>query len=189
MLEAAASQSQAFHLHVAYSRPEQADVVGRDYHHACRVDVDLLRNTLPHGRHQFYICGPSAMMESLVPALAQWGVPSEDIHFEAFGPASVRLPGVGPAKGLAAVSAPAEIRFQRSARSLVWDGSHANLLDFAEQHGIRVDSGCRSGCCGSCVTGVRSGTVVYDNPPDFDLAAGKCLLCVGRPAGALVLEA
>jgi len=49
------------------------------------VDVELLRRTLPHGRHQFYVCGPAAMMQALVPALAEWGVPVGDIHFEALG--------------------------------------------------------------------------------------------------------
>ena len=64
---------------------------GRDFQHAGHVDIDLLRRTLPHGRHQFYVCGPAPMMESLVPALAAVGRAQADIHFEAFGPASVRL--------------------------------------------------------------------------------------------------
>jgi ferredoxin len=51
------------------------------------------------------------------------------------------------------------------------------------------DSGCRSGSCGSCETRLVSGTVHYANPPDHDIAPGHCLLCVGTPASALVLEA
>lgn len=175
------------HLNVVYSRPGPSDAAGQDYQHVGHVDLDLLRRTLPHGQHQFYVCGPAPMMESLVPALAQWGVPTQDIHFEAFGPASVRLPGTAPVAA-AAVSA-IEVHFRRSGRTLVWSGQDANLLDFAERHGVAVDSGCRSGGCGSCQTRVVGGVVHYVNQPDHDVAPGYCLLCVGTPMSALELEA
>jgi ferredoxin-NADP reductase len=178
-----------FKLTVAYSRPGPDDLAGTDFQHAGHVDVDLLRHTLPHGRHQFYVCGPPAMMQTLVPALAEWGVPREDLHFEAFGPASVKFSGATTDMVAAAPSAPVEVRFARSGRTLAWNGQDANLLDFAERHGVPVNSGCRSGGCGTCETRVASGTVDYDNPPDHDIAPGHCLLCVGRPASALVLEA
>ena len=185
-LQALAQAHPHFHLHRVFSRPGQDDVQGRDFEHAGRVDVDLLKRTLPHGRHQFYVCGPPAMMETLVPALAVWGVPTPDIHFEAFGPASVRLPGeASPAP----VTTELAVGFRRSGRSLVWTGEDANLLDFAERHSVAVESGCRSGGCGSCQTRLVSGTVRYDHAPDFDIAPGHCLLCVGTPTSAVVLEA
>ena len=186
-LQALAAEHPQLSLHVAYSRPGEADHQGVDYQHAGRVDLALLQQTLPHGRHAFYLCGPGAMMETLVPALQGWGVPEADIHFEAFGPASLRKPGVSVPPSAAADEV--AIRFERSGRSLAWDGQDASLLDFAERHGVAVESGCRSGGCGSCQTRLLSGTVVYDRAPDHDVAAGHCLLCVGRPATALVLEA
>lgn len=182
--EMAASHPQ-FTLTVVYSRPLPDDAVGKDFQHIGHVDVGLLKRMLPHGRHQFYVCGPAAMMQTLVPALAEWGVPREDLHFEAFGPASVKLPGTDTDAEVAAV----EIRFNRSGRTLVWDGQDASLLEFAERHGVAVDSGCRSGGCGSCETRLSSGTVRYPSPPDHDIAPGRCLLCVGRPSSDLVLEA
>ncbi|MFO1286680.1 MAG: 2Fe-2S iron-sulfur cluster-binding protein [Rubrivivax sp.] len=193
-LEALAAAHPLLRLHVVYSRPLAADVAGRDYQQRGHVDVELLRRTLPHGRHQFYVCGPPAMMGSLVPALAEWGVPLADLHYEAFGPASVRLAGAAPASASTSASAsdPAAgvaVRFRRSARTVTWDGRDATLLDFAERHGIAVESGCRSGGCGSCETRVLEGSVQYERAPDHDVAAGHCLLCVGRPAEALVLEA
>jgi uncharacterized protein len=126
-------------------------------------------------------------MQSLVPALAAWGVPEADLHFEAFGPASVRLPSAAPA--MTGTGAEVEIRFQRSGRTLAWDGQDQNLLDFAERQGVAVESGCRSGGCGSCETQLLSGTVAYAQTPDHDIAPGHCLLCVGRPTSALVLSA
>lgn len=186
-LQELAATHPSLRLHVAYSRPEPEDEAGRDYQHRGHVDVDLLRRTLPHGRHRFYVCGPPAMMQTLVPALAEWGVPGADIHYEAFGPASVRLPGAAAAP--AEAPAEVEVQFRRSGRTLQWDGSDASLLDFAERHGIAVESGCRSGGCGSCETRMLEGSVQYEHAPDHDVAAGHCLLCVGRPATALVLEA
>jgi uncharacterized protein len=189
LLDELARSNPGFRLNVVYSRPDPGDTLGIDYQYAGHVDVDLLRRTLPHGRHQFYICGPSPMMETLVPALAEWGVPRQDIHYEAFGPASVRLPGAEPSAESSARAAPVEVRFQRSGRTLEWDGQDANLLDFAERHGVRVDSGCRAGGCGTCETKLVSGGVHYAGPPDHDTAPGHCLLCVGKPTSALVLEA
>jgi ferredoxin-NADP reductase len=186
-LEQLAASHPALQLHVVYSRPLATDLAGRDYQHAGHVDVELLRRTLPHARHQFYVCGPPAMMQTLVPALAEWGAPVADIHYEAFGPASVKLPGASvPA---APVAAGVEVKFQRSGRTLAWDGQDASLLDFAERHGIEVESGCRSGGCGSCETRLVEGSVQYEHTPDHDVAAGHCLLCVARPATSLVLEA
>lgn len=187
VLQEAAAAHPALKLHLVYSRPAAADVLGRDYQHAGHVDVELLRRTLPHGRHQFYLCGPPAMMQTLVPALAEWGVPAADLHYEAFGPASVKMPGVEVA-ALPEVSG-VEVKFQRSGRTLSWDAKDASLLDFAERHGIAVESGCRSGGCGSCETRLLDGSVAYEHTPDHDVAQGHCLLCVGRPTTALVLEA
>lgn len=94
-LQALAESHPAFELNVVYSRPGPEDVQGHDFQHVGHIDVALLRRSLPHGRHQFYVCGPPPMMQSLVPALRAWGVNEADIHFEAFGPATVRP--VGPA--------------------------------------------------------------------------------------------
>jgi ferredoxin len=82
-----------------------------------------------------------------------------------------------------------EVQFKRSGRTLTWDGNDANLLDFAERHGVAVESGCRSGSCGSCETRQLAGAVDYAQRPDCDPTPGHCLLCVGRPASALVLDA
>jgi ferredoxin-NADP reductase len=186
-LEDMADRLPHIQLYMVYSKPLPEDREGADFQHQGHVDLALLQRTLPRGEQQFYLCGPSAMMESLVPALAQWGVAARDIHFEAFGPASVRLPTEASAS--AEVALPVAVNFRRSGRTLEWQGKHASLLDFAEAHGIQVESGCRSGSCGSCVSSIISGTVDYASAPDFNLAPGQCLLCVGKPRDALTLDA
>lgn len=174
-----------FHLHVIYSRPEPDDLLGRDFHHGGHVDIELLQRCLPQGRHQFYVCGPAPMLANLVPALATWGLRPEDIRHEAFGPASLRSGG----EDKQALAAPIDVQFRRSGRTLSWDGRDATLLDFAERHGILVESGCRSGNCGSCETKLVSGSVRYESAPDLEIKPGACLLCIGIPQSELVLEA
>ena len=154
LLEDMAGKWPQFTLHVVYSNPQPEDKHPQDYQHTGHVNLDLLRRTLPHGPHQFYICGPTAMLESLAPALVQWGVAAADVHFEAFGPASVRLPSQ-EAKERAPLSVePLPIHFARSARSLPWNTKYSNLLDFAEAHGIQIESGCRSGSFESAGAGM-----------------------------------
>jgi ferredoxin-NADP reductase len=187
-LELLAQSHPAFKLNVVYCDPSRTDVKGRDYHHSGYIDLALLRDNLPHGQHQFYVCGPPPMMQSLVPALREWGVQEADIHFEAFGPASVRPLASATNEPSDSSAVALDIRFNRSGRTLVWDGQDNNLLDFAERQGVSVESGCRSGSCGSCETKLISGAVTYAEKPDYDIADGHCLLCVGKPQTPLVLE-
>jgi hypothetical protein len=186
VLESLAASHPGFRLHVVYSQPTRDDLKGQDFEHEGLIDVDLLRRTLPARRHKSYVCGPPPMMASLLPALEAWGIPGDDIHHEAFGPASSRaavsVPGPPGAE-------PIEVRFRRSGRTLVWQGEDANLLDFAERHGLVVESGCRAGGCGSCEVRVLAGAVRYAQKPDHDIAPGHCLLCIGTPASALEIEA
>lgn len=189
VLQDLAARHPHFTLNVVYSQPGPDDLLGRDHHHAGHISVDLLRRSLPHGRHQFYVCGSPPMMQSVVPALREWGVQADDIHFEAFGPATVRPAVPLSNEPLARTAAALEVRFSRSGRTLAWDGTDANLLDFAERHALALDSGCRSGSCGACQTRLLSGVVTYADKPDHDIAQGHCLPCVGQPQSALVLEA
>lgn len=175
-----------FQLTIVQSAPLPLEAKGDRYHAIGFIDVALLRSVLPHGEHHFYVCGPPPMMASLVPALRAWGVASDAVRYEAFGPASIEsAEDVAPTP----LATPLEIRFTRSGRTLSWTGEETNLLDFAERNGVAVLSGCRSGSCGSCDTAVTSGEVRYPQPPSFDVATGHCLLCVGAPVGDLVLNA
>jgi ferredoxin len=69
------------------------------------------------------------------------------------------------------------------------NGRDASLLDFAERHGVPIETGCRSGSCGCRETKLVSGLVRYAQKPDHDISAGSCLLCVGAPASSLLLDA
>jgi ferredoxin len=81
------------------------------------------------------------------------------------------------------------VNFAKSGRQVAWQAGTANLLEFAEAHGISINSGCRAGGCGSCQTRIASGEVSYLQAPDFDPEPGTCLLCVCTPKTDVTLEA
>lgn len=184
-----AAQHSNVHLVACYSDPLPDEKAEEDYNFSERVSVDLFKRVLEVNNFDFYICGPPPMMESLTKGLSQWGVPDERIHFEAFGPASVKK--VAKAEpGQAAQASSVEVNFVRSNKTVPWTSATGSLLELAEAHGIRIDSGCRAGSCGTCVTAVRDGQVDYPSgKPDFDIEKGSCLACVAVPRSALSLDA
>ncbi|WP_303907657.1 2Fe-2S iron-sulfur cluster-binding protein [Thiohalomonas denitrificans] len=184
-LEELAANHPNLHLLVSYSRPGEQDIAGPYRRHG-RVGIDLLRITLPRQVETFYVCGPPALMESLVPDLEAWGIPPDQIHYETFGPASVKR------RQRPAVTAPGEpftVTFANSGKHLAWDPNAGSLLEFAEANGIEVNSGCRSGACGGCQTAVKEGDLDYLQPPEADVEPGTCLLCISTPKGDLTLSA
>jgi ferredoxin-NADP reductase len=189
--EALAAAHSNLHLRFCYSNPLPAEEAGRDFHCGARIDVGLLRMELALKPYEFYICGPTPMMETLVPALGDWGVPDARIHFEAFGPASIKRRQVadGPASGASDSAEGVMVTFSKSNKQLLWSPFAGSLLDFAEANGIEVNSGCRAGGCGSCETTIRAGEVAYRQAPDYDPEPGRCLLCMCTPKTSLTLEA
>jgi ferredoxin len=82
---------------------------------------------------------------------------------------------------------PLTINFAKSGKQLSCEPGNGNLLDFAESHGIVVNSGCRAGGCGSCQTTIIQGEVRYPQAPDFDPEPGTCLMCMATPHTDLTL--
>lgn len=185
--ELAASDAN-LHCDISYSRPTPADQLERDYHHRGHVDVARLREVLPSSNFHFYVCGPPPMMESLVPALLQWGVPESHVHHEAFGPASVQ--GLSRTTNAASLgTAACSVEFSVSAKKLSWSGEQASLLELAEISGLTLESGCRAGNCGQCVIKVLEGAFCHVKQPGLAVGENECLACVAVPQSDLVLEA
>ncbi len=185
-LEAVANENENVRLNVCYSKPDPADVEGHDYHYKERVSVDLLKRILPSNNYDFFICAPPAMVKALREDLAAWGVPKDKIHFEAFGPETVKKCKVeskieeGPV---------VDVTFAKSAKTVHWNPKMNCLLDFAEENGITMESGCRGGNCGSCITAIKGGKVTYISEPGTDPEAGSCLTCISVPKENLILDA
>ena len=188
-LEKLAAENENIHLHVCYSKPGEKDVKGRDFHHEGRVGIELLKELLPSSNFEYYLCGNGAFMKSITDGLEAWGVPDKDVYFEAFGPATVKKKTAAPTAEETAHLAKINVTFSRSGKTVRWEPSAGNILEFAGAQGVKIDSGCCAGGCGSCVVAIKSGNVDYLKKPDAEPEAGTCLTCVCRPKNDLVLDA
>lgn len=182
-----------FHLRVLYSDPADGESPGDEYHHDGYLSLDLIRDAVRVCNFEFYVCGPPPMMQAVIPALQEWGVEEHRIHTEAFGPATIQKPSGdppstdsdSPVNGQKACM----VRFSRSDRSLPWDRRCGSLLEFALNHGVDIDSGCRAGSCGSCEVAIRDGRIRSVAEPSADCEDGSCLACVSVPDGSVELDA
>jgi hypothetical protein len=184
-----AAENENIHLHVCYSRPAADEVKGRDYQHEGRVSIELLKELLPASNFEYYLCGNGAFMKSITDGLEAWGVPDEQVHFEAFGPATVKKKVTPPTASETVHLAKLEVSFSRSGKTLRWEPAAGNLLDFARSNGVKIDSGCCAGSCGSCAVAIKSGGVEYLTKPSSEPETGTCLTCVCRPQSNLVIDA
>jgi ferredoxin-NADP reductase len=186
-----AAENKGVRVHTFYSKPLATDVKGRDYHHEGRVTVSKFKELLPSNNYEYFLCGPGSFMESITEDLRLWGVPDEWVHFEAFGPSSVKRAAKPEAK--VAVTFPPsgglEVSFARSGKKVMWQGGGRSLLELAEEASIKIDAGCRAGNCGSCVVAIKSGSVEYIGAHGADVEVGSCLACICRPATPLVVDA
>jgi uncharacterized protein len=185
-LEMMARENENVNLKVFYSAPAETDVITEDYHVKGRVNVENIKTILPSNNYDFYICAPPPMVKDLRTDLAGWGVLKKNIHFEAFGPATVKK--CKDNSGTESV-AKINIEFQKSGKKLVWDSKSASLLDFAEANGIPIDSGCRAGNCGTCLTAIKTGTVDLVGEPGSEPESGSCLACISIPKEHMILDA
>ncbi|OUL78626.1 pyridoxamine 5'-phosphate oxidase family protein [Paraburkholderia hospita] len=148
-----------------------------------RVDIAALKRALPFDDYDFYLCGPEQFMRDLYEGLRALNIADERIRFEAFGPASVKrtLTLAEPVAEEKSEAGGAQVTFARSQRTVQWLPKHGSLLDLAEKHGIKAQSSCRSGMCGTCSTKVLSGQVAYDGEIEAEVADGCALICMAHP--------
>lgn len=186
-LEALSRANDNVHLCVCYSQPTKYCIEGIDFDHVGYVSVELMRRLLKSNGYEFYLCGPPPMMTALYQQLKAWGVPEQRIRHEAFGPTTV--------KRLTEPQDPADLKqeinvtFTKTEKSVPWNPETGSLLDFAEDHGVSIDYGCRAGNCGTCLTAIQSGEVEYLGTPGEMPEQGSCLVCLSIPKSDLKLDA
>ncbi len=165
-----------FKLHLCYSRPLPED---EDYQHRGRVNIELLRSTLPSCDYHYYLCGSVEMMQGLSRDLKDWGVADEAIYFESFGTSKPVIEETGETHS---------VFFRKSNKLLLWSAKEGSLLDLAEKNDIPIESACRSGQCGMCQTKVEKGEFEYLSEPAAAADDGHCLSCVSIPKGELAID-
>ena len=176
------------------------------------ITKEFIARAVPEiARRRIHLCGPPPMMEAVKAALAELGVPKEQVKMEAFGPARgiapgtpaplpPQAPGPAPVPGstvpAAMVSAPpriatAEVRFTKSGKigPLAPDQS---VLEAAEAIGVPIDYSCRVGICGTCKVPLLKGEVtmeVEEGLPPEEKARGVILACQAKSVGNLEVDA
>ncbi|MFN2376474.1 MAG: 2Fe-2S iron-sulfur cluster-binding protein [Candidatus Binatia bacterium] len=129
---------------------------------------------------EWYVCGPLPMMDSVVAALQEQGIPADRVHLERFQYAATTT--------LALPAAPAALVFGRSGKAVA-AGVGTTILEAAEQAGIALPSSCRMGGCGACKVKVV-GRVVAAEPnclTEGERADGYALACCSYGDGRVEL--
>jgi len=170
-----------YHLLLSQPHPEWS---GRRGH----VSREFIEDTVKDlASPDFFVCGPPAFMEASRSILTGLGVKPERIMQESFGsaaPKSTQPDSVATQPGVL-------VEFVRSGKTCLVRSGHT-LLEAAEEHGIGIPSSCRQGQCGTCKTKLLEGSVQMDAEEGLDpdsKAQGFVLTCVGRPDGAVKLDA
>ncbi len=181
------------HTHIRYSKPLATDVAGRDYDDQGHVDIELIDHLLPDNDCDFYLCGPTPFMKSLIDGLLAWGVPAFRIRYELFGPASLlgNRGSVARPKRMAEASqccGEIEVTFSKSGVAASWNPSLESILDLAEANGLSPDYSCRSGICRTCMCVLEQGEVEYVMEPLEPPDEGSVLICCSKPRTNVVVE-
>jgi ferredoxin-NADP reductase len=179
-------------MHVLYEIPRPQDALGIDYDRVGRIDGALLLDLLPSLDMEYYICGPSAMMNAVSETLMNGGVLRERIKTESFGSSSLAFRSALAAEEAdtnTATSPKLTVTFAKSRKTVPWSRDTASLLELAEMNGVDIMSGCRYGDCGTCMTRLVRGTVRYLHPTDVRPDSGTCLPCSCEPETDIELDA
>lgn len=179
-------------MHVLYETPRPQDVAGADYDRVGRINGALLREILPSLDMEYYVCGPSGMMNAISETLMNEGVLRERIRTESFGPSSLSFrSAVAAEEAEPNAEAPPEltVTFAKSGKAVRWTKDAATVLELAEMNGVDITFGCRYGDCGTCMTRVVRGRVKYLHPTDAQPDPGTCLPCSCKPETSIELDA
>lgn len=170
------------------------------------MSKEFIARAVPEiARRRVHLCGPPPMMDAVKAALADLGMPKEEIKTEAFGPArgiapgtAAPLPAPSPAPanpGTSASAIPriatAEVRFTKSGNTAAL-APNQSVLEAAESIGVPIDYSCRVGICGTCKVPLLKGVVtmeVEEGLPPEEKARGIILACQAKSIGNLEVEA
>jgi ferredoxin-NADP reductase len=183
-------------LHVLnfYSQPLREDVEAQRFGVHGHVTTEVLKSILPDRKFQFFLCGPPPFMDSLYHGLLEWGVPQGRIHFEAFGPATVRSitenqPARESPRTPGGDSGPHVTFVPENGEAIEGAGVLGTILEIAEELNVELQTGCRAGNCGTCAIRLLKGQVKYPDGMQPAVHPGYCLACIATPQGDIEVEA
>ena len=178
---------------IVYSMPSATDRLELDFDASGRVDIALLERIGVSPNSDFYLCGPSSLLENMRDGLRNWGVLAENVHAEIFGVLESITPGMARVVRTPHVpqghrgSGP-EVSFARSGITVAWDRRFGSLLELAEACDVPVRWSCRTGVCHTCMTGLIGGSISYSPEPLERPAPGNVLVCCSQPDANVILD-
>jgi len=183
-----------FQLRIFHSRSNSSEARKGDVFSGKFGPVHIHREIGSEAPH-FFMCGPDAWMKRCAEGLEAIGHPSERIHYESFG-GELDVPVsncstselIEANQSTDAIPKTFQVHFERTKNKVEWR-AESNLLDLAVAANAAVESGCRSGNCGSCVTRLLKGNIRYRRKPDCEVNDQQIALCVAEPTSDLELDA
>ncbi|MFW2387969.1 MAG: FAD-binding oxidoreductase [Polyangiales bacterium] len=157
------------------------------------LDADEIRALLNHvDVAECYICGPEPFMELVEQTLAEAGVHEELVYVERFvspaDPDRLDPDAVDPST----LESPESFSLWLGGRCrTVPYVKGQTLLQCAQDAGLSPPHSCESGFCGSCMAGVKTGSVhmrTHEALSERDVEKGVALLCQSFPASTEPLE-
>jgi ring-1,2-phenylacetyl-CoA epoxidase subunit PaaE len=146
-------------------------------------------------RH-FFVCGPAAMMETVISALEDSGIGREIIHAEYFSaPQTETVQQEAEQQNKVETSAKGsgvseiEIILDGRKHIITLDSTGQSILDAALDKGLDAPFSCKGGVCTSCRAQVSEGEVRMDRNfalTDREIQKGFVLTCQAHPISACV---
>ncbi|RFA29211.1 oxidoreductase [Alkalilimnicola ehrlichii] len=130
---------------------------------------------------EYYLCGPSGLMEQALEALTELQVPEPSVHCERFVTARQKT-GSGNTD---VPNTPKKVSLQMNGQEFSFQVlPEQTILEAALANGVEPPFSCRSGFCTACVCKKLAGEVAMEEGHGLsksELQMGQALMCVGRP--------
>ena len=84
-----------------------------------------------------------------------------------------------------------QVEFKKSGNTIAWSDKHDSILELAESNGIKIESECRQGFCGTCMVKLLSGKVEMESEDGLDDESkkkGMILTCTAVPKTDISVE-
>lgn len=149
---------------MAHGRPGVEDVAAWLQEQAADEEIDVIA------------CGPRGFGATVRDAADRAGV-VDTVHEEVFAsPVDLYLV---PEPDLA----PAKVSIEGEDATITWTPTSGYLIDALDAAGVRTQSNCRGGSCGSCVMRLLEGEVTYPVEPAAGVSEDEVVTCSAFPVG------
>jgi vanillate O-demethylase ferredoxin subunit len=140
------------------------------------LDIPALLATYQPGTHLYY-CGPSGFMTAVKNATGAW--PPHTVHFEYFTPPEPE----------ARENAPFQIEIASTGQCFEVPASDS-IVDVLRANGFSIDTDCREGYCGTCITRFLKGEPEHRDTvlSDKDRKTYVMICCARAKESPLVLD-